>query len=583
MKKIVLYWGMCFAMALTLISSMSYAQNLIDSSNWTVGSSVPSGFGNHGNSWENAREMGLDFQGNNVVLWVAKPDSGGGPSGGFNTNLYTVDHIKGYRFALWVKRTHSDQGATIIGAGSNTNGIKRLNGTIEPDSYFIIGNLPQVNKWYLLVGYVHGSNYNSTENFGGIYDGVTGQKVQSLTDFKMSDQATSLRMRAYLHNVTNTLQRQYFHAPRLEAITGDEPSVQELLGLSDSGNNILNTSSWTVGCGSVSGFGAIGSSGEDCREIGKNHVGQDVVLWKATPDASSTGPDGGWNTGWHFADHTVTHRFSVWIKKTNSNSGSTYSGFYSNNDSSLRLNGDYTGNPYFFSTDLPKLNRWYLLVGYVHKSSHTGTTNTGRIYDGVTGEEVGTLVDFKFKNTMTQIRQRAYLYYDGNTSDRQYFWNPRVDRIDGTEPTINELLLVNEDSKLIISHDLAGNRSQVFYCDDPAYCSPTTSKKKDDEDVASNEEKEEEEAVEEVVPEIEGLVAYPNPTRGMLTLAINKELLSQVHSIKIYNTNSLVIKNLSAQKKERVNIDLSNLSTGIYFLHIQIAGGKSITKKIIKK
>jgi len=582
MREKLLLRSWCILCAFTLISSMSYAQNLIDTSNWTVGSSTISGFGNHGNASENVREMGLDFQGNSVLLWVAKPDSGGGPSGGFSVYPFNIDHTKAYRFAIWLKKTNSDNGTTLLGSWSSNN-ILNLSGGNVGSPYFLIGDLPQLNKWYLLVGYIHGSTYNSNVSYGGIYDGDTGQKVQDFNDFKFRDTATNTGFRAYLHNDSNTSDRQYFYAPRLEQVTGDEPSVQELLGFDNTGNNLLDTSTWTVGCGSVSGFVVNGASNENCREVGKNHIGQDVTLWKAIPDASSSGPDGGWNTGWHFVDHTVTHRFSVWIKKTNSFDGYTYSGFHADSNGSLSLGGTYNGNPYFFSNNLPKLNRWHLLVGYVHKSSHTGTTNMGRIYDGVTGEEVATLTDFKFKNTVTQIRQRAYLFYDGNTSDRQYFWNPRVDPIDGTEPTINELLLVNEDSKLIVSHDLAGNSSQVFYCDDPAYCSPTTSRKKEKEDIVSKESKEDEDTIEEVVSEVTGLVAYPNPTRGMLTLAINKELLSQVHSIKIYNTSSVLIQDISRQKKERVNIDLSDLSTGIYFLHIQIDGGQSITKKIIKK
>lgn len=154
--------------------------------------------------------------------------------------------------------------------------------------------------------------------------------------------------------------------------------------------NLLNTTSWTVESGSASCFGQNGNTSENSRGLGKNHIGNTVVLWKATPDAANNA-DGGWNTCYYAINHNTTYRFSVWIKKTNSNSGTTHFGFNAYNNGahhSLTLNGTIDVNPYFWHGDLPKLNHWYLLVGYVHKSSYGSTANLGRIYDGVTGKTV---------------------------------------------------------------------------------------------------------------------------------------------------------------------------------------------------
>lgn len=41
---------------------------------------------------------------------------------------------------------------------------------------------------------------------------------------------------------------------------------------------------------------------------------------------------------------------------------------------------------------------------------------------------------------MTSTRHRAYLYYDSNVSDRQYFYGPRLEEVNGNEPTISSLL-----------------------------------------------------------------------------------------------------------------------------------------------
>ena len=332
----------------------------------------------------------------------------------------------------------------------------------------------------------------------------------------------------------------------MELVDGNEPKIEELLGLNNGNDGNLLAPylpNWTIGTGSVSGFGQNGATSENSRELGRNHIGEEVVLWKATPDASSNA-DGGWNTSWiHRINSNTSYRYSVWIKKTTSNNGSTYFGFYANDSGSLRLNGTYNGNPYFFAGDLPKLNRWYLLVGYVHKSSHTGTTNTGGIYDGTTGEKVRTITDYKLKNTVTALRHRSYLYYDINTLDRQYFYEPRIDPINGNEPTIYELLKINNDSKIILSYDIAGNQTQNFYCGDPSYCTPPAARKQEKEKIedyvsSATEENTTEETKEEVLDQPisdSHIHIYPNPTSGLVTLKLENTLLKNIHSIKLYN------------------------------------------------
>lgn len=441
----------------------------------------------------------------------------------------------------------------------------------------------------MLVAFVHGSTYNTNVSYGGIYDGATGEKVRNITDFKFKSTATILRHRTYLYYDYNTSDRQYFYAPRMEMVDGNEPPVQELLGInSNNSANLLAPylPNWTVGTGSVSGFGQNGATSENSRELGRNHIGEEVVLWKATPDASSNA-DGGWNSSWRPAFNTTSYRFSIWIKKTNSNYGSTYFGFYANASGSLRLNGTYNSNPYFFAGDLPKLNRWYLLVGYVHKSSHTGTTNTGGIYDGTTGEKVRTLTDYKLKNNVTSLRHRSYLYYDTNILDRQYFYEPRIDPINGNEPTIHELLKINDDSKLIMSYDIAGNQTQNFYCGDPSYCAPPAARKQQEKVETIVHEEEviaETEPEEEVEPVYENqLTVYPNPTENRVSIRVEQELLAQIHTIRIYNTNSTLLQNLSFNKANKIEVDLTNKPAGVYFLHLHLKNGKSITKKIIKK
>ncbi|MFL0103748.1 T9SS type A sorting domain-containing protein [Tenacibaculum maritimum] len=576
--------------ALWAISISLNSQNLLNPNTWTVSSGSVSGFEQNGSTAENSREYGIGPEGTNVLLWKATPDSSRNADGGWNSSYSDIDHTKTYRLVIWLKKTSSNHGTSFFGFHSPENGL-RLDGTVNNNPYFWVGDLPKLNKWYMLVGFVHGSAYNSTINYGAIYDGATGQKVKEITDYKFKNTATVLRHRVYLYYDINTTDRQYFYAPRMEIVDGKEPTVQELLGRNDSGSSNLLApylQNWTVGNGSTSGFAQNGSTSENSREFGRNHIGEEVILWKATPDGSKNG-GGGWNSSYSDIDHTKTYRLVIWLKKTNSNHGTSFFGFHSPNNG-LRLDGTVDNNPYFWVGDLPKLNKWYMLVGFVHGSTYNSTINYGAIYDGATGQKVKEITDYKFKNTATVLRHRSYLYYDTNILDRQYFYAPRMEMVDGKEPTINELLKINNDSKIILSYDIAGNQTQNFYCGDPSYCAPPAARKEEKEKVEDAVSSEiEETTIEETEKEVlENFISddhvhiYPNPTDGLVTLTLGDDLLKNIHTIKLYNANSVLIKNINT-KESNTKLDFTNMPIGVYFVHIHVNKGRSITKKVIKK
>lgn len=215
-------------------------------------------------------------------------------------------------------------------------------------------------------------------------------------------------------------------------------------------NNLIDTSTWVEGTGSVVGFSRNGTDAENVRELGVNPHGNTEVLWKAVPDAANNA-DGGWNGYYFTIDPTKTYRFSVWIKKTNSNNGRTYFGLRSVNPSSqhttLQLDGTERANAYFWSGDLPQLDKWYLLIGHMHGSAYTGGNNDASgIYDGATGTKVLNATDYKFRADAERLRHRAYLYYDIETADRQFFWGPTVYEVNGQEPSIAELITPNTNT-----------------------------------------------------------------------------------------------------------------------------------------
>ena len=205
-------------------------------------------------------------------------------------------------------------------------------------------------------------------------------------------------------------------------------------------NNLLDTSTWTVGSGSVTGFPQYGSATENVRELDVDPFGNQSVIWKGIPQTPTS--SGGWQTDPFAIDHTKTYRFTVWMKKSNAATG--YEVFateaYDSNgdDSIVMLDGNASNNPIFKSSIL-QLDQWYLYVCFVHQSGYTGTSNIGRVYDS-SGASVAVTTDFKWGATSVTSKHRAYYWQGENALDVLSFYGPTVYEVNGQEPTISELL-----------------------------------------------------------------------------------------------------------------------------------------------
>jgi hypothetical protein len=588
--------------------SLVNGQNLLDTSTWTIGSGSVSGFSQNGSTSENNRDFGVDPFGNSSILWRGGNDSASNSDGGWNSSYHLIDNSETYRLVVWLKKTNSTDGNSYFGcqqwqSGSDTTmydySILSLNGNLKPNPYFWVGDLPQLNKWYMLVAYVHGENYNSNLSYGGIYDPVTGTKVVNITDYKFAPTTTKIRHRAYLYYDTNIFDRQYFFAPRMEMVDGNEPSIADLLGLNEVDPNLLAPVNWTVGTGSISGYSPYGSTEENQRIYHNNHIGDEEVVWQASPN-SDGGASGGFTSPAISINHNSMYRLSVWVKKTGSNDGTTSfrPHTYSNgSDHTTFLNGtEVTWHP-FWGGDLPKLNRWYLLVGYVHASSDGSTVNLGRIYDGVTGDAVLEIQDQKFENTATILKNQTILWASSTITDRQYAYAPRIELVNGSEWTIQQLLSINPESKLIFSYDVAGNQKQRFYCEEDDFCSPVapTSRMIDLEGVKLEEEKgvvvEEQTGIPlpgEDIQEETSLTAidyaiYPNPTKDKVTIQLSGKDYNLTGSISIYNVIGAVVKHIGINNPTNyMHIDVSELPAGAYFIHMHFTNGTIATEQIIK-
>ena len=217
-------------------------------------------------------------------------------------------------------------------------------------------------------------------------------------------------------------------------------------------NSLINMNNWTVSTGGVTGYSQNGQTNENQRTITTNPWVDSDVIWGSYPNGSDF-DDGGWNTDWFNIDNTKLYRFSVWVKRTSSTSGGTfYLGMYANGDGSRRMdNSAVEGNAYWNCTGTGGLTQdvWYLYVGHVYpwNTSYTGRhPNTGYYFvnnptkqGDVNGCNIGT-GDLKWSTNSTQGIHRTYHYYCADSTTRLQFYDPRVDLVDGKEPSITELV-----------------------------------------------------------------------------------------------------------------------------------------------
>jgi len=229
--------------------------------------------------------------------------------------------------------------------------------------------------------------------------------------------------------------------------------------------SLVDYSTWVLNKNNSSqlGFNLITGEGSDYITNKKNPVGTDDIIWAVMNNDVTSDGDGGWNGGTFPVDPSKKYRFSIWIRKENIANGNLYFGCLGD---TVDMLGTTTaqGNPYFAYGGLPALGEWYLLVAYVWPSSYaltvsdttTGIYATSGSIASPMGGNSGYGGDFKWRSGITASYLRAYFYYSTDPNAYQYFYRPRVDLCDGTEPTIGDLLACRENPVLLTNTEAQG-------------------------------------------------------------------------------------------------------------------------------
>jgi hypothetical protein len=218
--------------------------------------------------------------------------------------------------------------------------------------------------------------------------------------------------------------------------------------------SIVDYSNWNqLGTGSVGNWGMNATTANECeRMLAGNPWGELDYIWVAPGNDAASDSDGGFNNGGFTIDNTKKYRLSVWMRReipSGSYNGTTYFGCGGVANLS---DGLANGNPYFKYL-VESDQEWKLWVAYIlpYNSAITTSDPTSGIYK-LDGTKYQSCTDFKWaSSSQTTGSTRAYLFYSTNTAEMEYFYRPRVEICDGSEPTIDQLLKGEEHSSLYLS------------------------------------------------------------------------------------------------------------------------------------
>lgn len=225
-----------------------------------------------------------------------------------------------------------------------------------------------------------------------------------------------------------------------------------LVELGYKNTNILNYTQWIVGTsGSQGSFAANGGTTANTIIYDADPWGNLVPIWNAKDTDIANDADGGWNHSSFPIDHTKMYRFSTWFRTVAMYVDDAPS-FYHGCHGYGTVNGVYylgsatpitnpyfqAGNPFSFSD----LYEWVLYVSYVWPSiavNYVSTFEETGIYN-IHGKKSSYGNNFCWDPTTTSGNQRTYMFYSEDLRNEFQWVYPRVEIVDGTEPTIQELL-----------------------------------------------------------------------------------------------------------------------------------------------
>jgi hypothetical protein len=220
---------------------------------------------------------------------------------------------------------------------------------------------------------------------------------------------------------------------------------------------LVDYSAWKLGETAAAGWSRNGAIAENTIRRGVNPHGVVDILWASDTNDTVSDADGGYNTSQFLIDHTKTYRISQWIKRRVQGNGSVYLGTHGydsgNNDTALlnHVAGTPNTNPYITANGSTYTNEWFYVVGYVYSSdTPAGQVNADAGVYNNAGFKIGSdSWPYRWSPTARASNLRSYLYYSTDPSTSQEFYRPRMEVMDGSQPSIATLTACKEHLPLL--------------------------------------------------------------------------------------------------------------------------------------
>lgn len=204
-----------------------YTTNMFFRFLWNTGTGNSGKYLQYGTNANNEREVLPTPFSMPDVVWKCLATADGDTDGGFYVqNIPIYNHLT-YRYSIWVKQLQRD-GNVVFGCDPST----LLYTGQSSDGLFWSGDLPQINKWYLLVGYINSSEDNTGEKSdAGIYDPETGKKASDakFRTFKSKNTDQVQMFRAFQNNALAISAEVQYWGQRMDICNNREPSISEIL------------------------------------------------------------------------------------------------------------------------------------------------------------------------------------------------------------------------------------------------------------------------------------------------------------------------------------------------------------------
>lgn len=169
-------------------------------------------------------------------------------------------------------------------------------------------------------------------------------------------------------------------------------------------------------------------------------------IWKARNNDSSSNDDGGWNKSITGLDVNKAYMSVVYVKRASSSTnGAFYHGCDGNSTNTHNLNNSGNSNPYFSSFGISTLEQdeWYVSVGIIQAANDSNTSNwtiggLWKLSEGV--RKVGYVTYKMGPSGNGNQNHRTYLYYSTDANAALDWYAPGFYEINGSEPSIEDLL-----------------------------------------------------------------------------------------------------------------------------------------------